>query len=177
MTVLRCGDLPSEALMEILSGYGIRREQVAPGAAIPGSYWGEPEAGLMADRLFLRDDTPVHSALHEACHLICMTPDRRAALQGDAGGDYQEESGVCYLQIVLSDSIPGLGRDRMFQDMDEWGYSFRLGSSSEWFRRDADDARAWLVYQGLLDGSGRPTWRMRAPEAWRAIEATGEPSR
>ncbi len=161
MTVVCYGDLPGEALEKILSGYGIQISRVAAGQAIPGSYWGEPEAGLVGGCLYLRDDTPIHSVLHEACHLICMSPERRANLQGNAGGDYQEENGVCYLQIVLSDYIPGIGHDRMFRDMDEWGYSFRLGSSSEWFRRDAGDARVWLEGQGLLDRGGLPTWQIR----------------
>jgi len=33
---------------------------------IPGSYWGDEEAGLIKNRLYLRTDTPVHSILHEA---------------------------------------------------------------------------------------------------------------
>lgn len=161
MTVVRCGDLAPGALHVVLSAYGVRDFRLPPGQSIPGSYWGEPEAGLIGDRLYVRDDTPVHSALHEVCHLVCMSPERRAGLEGDAGGDYREENGVCYLQVVLSDYVPGMDRARMFQDMDEWGYSFRLGSSSEWFCSDAEDARAWLECHGLLGSDGRPTWRTR----------------
>lgn len=161
MSVIRCGDLPGDALEGVLSAYGIRSARVGAGEDIPGSYWGEPEAGLVGDCLYLRDDTPIHSALHEACHLICMSPERRADLQGNAGGDYQEENGVCYLQILLSGYIPGMGRERMWRDMDEWGYSFRLDSASEWFHRDAEDARAWLEHHGLVDRRGLPTWRKR----------------
>ena len=79
----------------------------------------------------------------------------------DAGGDVAEENAVCYLQVLLADEIPGFGRDRMFADMDAWGYSFRLGSARAWFEQDAEDARAWLFDQGLIDASGRPTWRVR----------------
>jgi hypothetical protein len=161
VTVICCADLSAGALDAVLSGYSIRACRLTAGDRIPGSYWGEPEAGLIGDCLYVRGDTPIHSALHEACHLICMSPGRRANLQGNAGGDYQEENGVCYLQIVLSGYVPGMGRDRMFRDMDEWGYSFRLGSSSEWFRRDAEDARVWLERRGLLNRHGLPTWRMR----------------
>jgi hypothetical protein len=39
-------------------------------------------------------------------------------------------------------------------DMDEWGYTFRLGSSARWFREDAEDARRWLQSRGLLDERG-----------------------
>jgi hypothetical protein len=86
-----------------------------------------------------------------------MTPERRAGLDRDAGGDDAEESAVCYLQIALADSLPGVGRERMCRDMDEWGYSFRLGSTAAWFARDAEDARQWLLDRGLIDASGSPT--------------------
>jgi len=161
VSVIRCADLPAGALEPLTSIYGIQTVRVTAGERIPGSYWGEPEAGLVGNCLYLRDDTPIHSVLHEFCHLICMSPERRRDLQGDAGGDYQEENGVCYLQILLAEHVPGMSRNRMFRDMDEWGYSFRLGSSSAWFRRDADDARNWLEREGLLDRDGRPTWRTR----------------
>jgi len=119
--------------------------------AIPGSFWGEAEAGLRGHELLVRADTPVHSALHEAGHFVCMDSNRRAALDTDAGGDYDEENAVCYWQIMLCDRLPGIDRARMCADMDAWGYTFRLGSAAAWFTEDADDARAWLVAQGLLD--------------------------
>jgi len=34
--------------------------------------------------------------------------------------------------------------------MDEWGYTFRLGSARAWFENDAEDARAFLVQKNLL---------------------------
>ncbi|VAW82508.1 FIG01181932: hypothetical protein, partial [hydrothermal vent metagenome] len=111
-------------------------------------------AGLVGTQLLLRDDTPVHSALHEACHFICMTPDRREGLHTDAGGDYDEENAVCYLQILLAGLLPEVGRERMMADMDAWGYSFRLGSTKAWFERDAEDAREWLIEEGVIDGLG-----------------------
>ena len=43
-------------------------------------------------------------------------------------------------------------------DMDRWGYTFRLGSARAWFERDAEDARAWLMAQGLLDEGGAPVF-------------------
>ena len=130
---------------------------VAPDEVIPGSYWGDSEAGLRGDRLYARLDTPIHSILHEACHYICMAPERRAGLDQDAGGDDLEESAVCYLQVLLGDELPGVGRQRLLEDMDVWGYSFRLGSTRAWFEGDADDARAWLREHGLIDSGGRPT--------------------
>jgi hypothetical protein len=124
--------------------------QLPAAATIPGSYWGECEAGLIANQLLVRADTPIHSVLHEAAHYICMDEARRRALNRDAGGDDAEECAVCYLQILLADALPGCGRERMWQDMDAWGYSFRLGSARAWFEQDADDARQWLQQRGLL---------------------------
>ena len=118
-------------------------------------------ATLIGDRLLVRADTPLHSALHEACHYACLDAGRRAGLDTDAGGGYDEENGVCYLQILLADELPGLGRNRMMRDMDAWGYSFRLGSARAWFENDAGDAREWLTRHGLLDAEGRPTFRLR----------------
>lgn len=129
-------------------------ETVADGAAIPGSFWGDEEAGLIENRLYARGDTPLHSILHEACHWLCMDEDRRLGVHTNAGGDYDEENAVCYLQILLADRIAGFGSQRCMIDMDRWGYSFRLGSASAWFHEDAEDARVWLVKRGILDSLG-----------------------
>lgn len=136
----------------LLVGFGLRLVLLPAGADIPGTYWGAPEAGLSGDQLFVRPDTPVHSALHEAAHFICMPPERRAGLHRDAGGDAAEEDAVCYLQILLGAELTATGwsRERLFADMDAWGYSFRLGSTRRWFEDDADDAQAWLQHRGLL---------------------------
>jgi hypothetical protein len=90
-----------------------------------------------------------------------MTPERRAGLDADAGGDDAEENAVCYLQILLADHVHRFGRARMMLDMDEWGYSFRLGSALAWFEGDALDARDWLLRQALIDSGGQPTWKLR----------------
>lgn len=159
--VLVMEDCAEEAVCNLLSRYGLELQRVAVDAPIPGSWWGEREAGLRGATLYARPDTPLHSVLHEACHFVCMPPRRRAALDTDAGGDYDEESGVCYLQILLAEQLPDCGRARMFADMDAWGYTFRLGAAQAWFERDAEDARAWLQDRDLIDASGRPTWRLR----------------
>lgn len=148
--VLRLADIDAPALEALLRARGLAVTWLAPQADIPGSYWGDSEAGLIDDRLHVRADTPVHSALHEACHWLCMDASRRAGLHTDAGGDDLEECAVCYLQVVLADRLPGVGRRRLMQDMDAWGYSFRLGGARAWFEQDAADARAWLVERGLL---------------------------
>jgi hypothetical protein len=151
-------EIPARGL---LGRYGLRLLAVPPGAPIPGSWWGDREAGLRGRALHARPDTPLHSVLHEACHFVCMTAPRRAALDTDAGGDYDEENAVCYLQVLLAGELPGFGRARMQADMDAWGYTFRLGSARAWFERDAEDARAWLRRHALVDIRDRPTWRLR----------------
>ena len=142
------------AVALLLARYGLTLALVAAEEEIPGSYWGDSEAGLRGDSLYARLDTPLHSVLHEACHYVCMSPERRAGLDRDAGGDDLEESAVCYLQVLFADELPHVGRERLFTDMDAWGYSFRLGSSRAWFAQDAEDARAWLLQHGIIDSSG-----------------------
>jgi len=159
--VLRLRQLGLTGIASLLTPYGLVCRQVGDDTPIPGSFWGDSEAGLVADRLLVRADTPVHSMIHEACHYVCMTPDRRDGLHTDAGGDYDEENGVCYLQILLAGHLPGIGRERMMRDMDAWGYSFRLGSTRAWFQRDAEDAYQWLLAHGLVDDLKQPTWKLR----------------
>ncbi|HEY1891281.1 MAG TPA: hypothetical protein VGG63_12785 [Steroidobacteraceae bacterium] len=145
------------AVAALLDRYGMALVLMAPEEVIPGSYWGETEAGLRGDRLYARLDTPVHSVLHEAGHYICMTPERRAGLDRDAGGDDLEESAVCYLQVLLAGELREMGLQRAFADMDAWGYSFRLGSTQAWFENDAEDARRWLRRHGVTDGEDHLT--------------------
>ncbi|MDA3922142.1 MAG: hypothetical protein PF501_15910 [Salinisphaera sp.] len=138
-------------LSAALESFELRVIAVPQAEAIPGSFWGDAEAGLRGKELLVRRDTPVHSALHEAGHFVCMDPARRALLDTDAGGDYDEENAVCYWQIMVCDRLPGIDRTLMCQDMDTWGYTFRLGSAAAWFADDAEDARSWLIEAGLLD--------------------------
>jgi hypothetical protein len=159
--VMRVGAEPHASVRTLTARYGAELAMGGTTEDLPGSYWGESEAGLRGNVVHVRADTPMHSLLHELCHFICMTAARRAGLDRDAGGDDAEECAVCYLQIVLADELHGFGRDRMLADMDAWGYTFRLGSAREWFERDAADARGWLLGRGLIDESGRPTFRLR----------------
>jgi len=159
--VLRLADVELAPVTGLLSRYGLSLKIIAAGKEIPGSYWGDEEAGLIGRELLVRSDTPLHSILHEACHYVCLDDTRRQAVHTDAGGDYDEENAVCYLQILLADHISSFGRQRMFEDMDRWGYTFRLGSAQAWFDRDADDARQWLVQCGLIDQKQQPNWQLR----------------
>ena len=54
------------SLQLLLDRYGLALQLVAPDEVIPGSYWGEREAGLMGSKIFARLDTPLHSVLHES---------------------------------------------------------------------------------------------------------------
>jgi hypothetical protein len=159
--VLRVGADTHPCLVDLTRRYGVRLVHRALAEALPGSYWGESEAGLRCNELHVRADTPLHSLLHELSHYVCMSSQRRATLERDAGGDDDEECAVCYLQIVLADELPVLGRERMFRDMDTWGYTFRLGSAREWFGQDAAEASTWLRRHGVLDDMNRPTFRVR----------------
>ncbi len=154
-------DVPLAALEALLGGYDLNLCVQADGVAISGSFWGDREAGIVGRTVYARDDTPIHSLLHETCHVICMTGERREQLETDAGGDDLEESAVCYLQILLADQVDGVGRQHLMRDMDAWGYSFRLGDTASWFARDADDARKWLIDHELIDASVVPTFKLR----------------
>lgn len=162
MTVLLCSDIKLEHLQLLLDRYGMLIKTVEDNEPIPGSFWQPPEAGLIGDTLYIRNDTPVHSALHEACHYICMDEQRRSKLHTDAGGTAIEEDSVCYLQILLSDFIPEMKQQRMLSDMDAWGYSFRLGSAKAWFEQDAEDAFAWLEKNHVVTADNKPTWLLRS---------------
>lgn len=143
-SILTLADIAFDDAVALLRGFGLELVAVPAGAPIPGSYWGEPEAGIIAERVYVRPDTPVHSMLHEACHLIVLPPERRARVHTDATDSIAEEDATCYLQIVLAERLPGVGSARLMADMDAWGYSFRLGSAQAWFEHDAEDARQWL---------------------------------
>lgn len=142
-------ELGFDAPRALLAGFELQLHQVADNAPIPGSYWGEPEAGVIGTAVYARADTPVHSLLHEACHLLVQPLARRLAVHTDASDSQAEEDATCYLQIVLAARLDGVGRARLMADMDTWGYSFRLGSTQAWFEHDAEDARAFLLAHGL----------------------------
>ena len=149
-TVLRVRDVPRERIVPLLARFGLVYREVADAAPIPGSYWGDCEAGIIGETVYARPDTPLHSLLHEAGHLIVLPRERRVQVHTDATDSVAEEDATCYLQILLADALPDVGRERLMRDMDSWGYSFRLGSTRAWFEQDADDARAWLEERGLL---------------------------
>ncbi len=147
--VLRLRDIAFADASALLARYGLKLERIADGAPIPGSYWGEPEAGIIGETVYARGDTPVHSLLHEAAHLIVLPPERRAQVHTDATDSIEEEDAVCVLQSLLADALPGVGGERVLADMDAWGYTFRLGSARAYVQWDADAAWSWLIERGL----------------------------
>ena len=147
--VLLLADIAFADVATLLARYDLRLQQVADGAPIPGSYWGEPEAGLIGHTVYARADTPVHSLLHEAAHLIVLPQERRAAVHTDATDSVAEEDAVCVLQSLLADALPGVGAARVLADMDAWGYTFRLGSARAYVEHDAAAAWTWLQQRGL----------------------------
>ncbi|MEO8997859.1 MAG: hypothetical protein ABI227_03695 [Rhodanobacter sp.] len=149
-TVMRLGQIGFEAPAALLGRLGLQLQRVAAGEPIPGSFWGDEEAGIIGTTVYARDDTPVHSLLHEAGHLIVLPLERRLDVHTDATDSIEEEDATCYLQIVLADQLPGVGRARLMSDMDAWGYSFRLGSTQAWFEQDAGEALTFLEKRGLI---------------------------
>ena len=148
-------------VVTLLRRFDLHLELLPDASEIPGSYWGESEAGLIGDGLYARADTPLHSILHEACHWITCASERRARVHTDAADCEIEETATCWLQILLADEIPGFGRSRALVDMDAWGYSFRLGNARAWFDTDAEDAVAWLLAQQLITPTLTCTFRVR----------------
>jgi len=149
--MLRLSDIDIKPVISLLQKYDLEFIAVDEGKEIPGSHWGDEEAGLIGCCLYARRDTPVHSLFHEACHFFLMDQSRRENLHTDAGGSSTEENAVCYLQICLAARFDEIGDQRMCRDMDSWGYSFRLGSARTWFNEDADDAVEFLKAGGFWE--------------------------
>lgn len=153
--VTRIADIDWNDCSALLARYGLELQRVVDGEVIPGSFWGDSEAGIVGNSVYARSDTPVHSLLHEAGHLIVLPPERRTQVHTDATDSIEEENAVCVLQSLLADALPGYGRDRLFADMDAWGYTFRLGSARAYVEQDAADAWAWLKARELVDSNSR----------------------
>ena len=63
--MLLLGDVAEAAVAALLARHALVLAPVEAGAPIPGSYWGEPEAGLIGTTVYARADTPLHSVLPE----------------------------------------------------------------------------------------------------------------
>lgn len=151
--VVRVRDIDCQQAQFLLGCFSLQLCLIEDGMQIPGSYWGDCEAGIIGSSVYVRSDTPVHSLLHEACHLIVLPLERRAQVHTDATDSVAEEDASCYLQLLLANCINGFGFERACADMDLWGYTFRLGSAQAWFENDAEDACAFLQNIGLMDSN------------------------
>ena len=58
--VITCAELPAKALQQLLRAYDLEVIEVSETDTLPGSFWGDPEAGLIGNRLYVRPATPVH---------------------------------------------------------------------------------------------------------------------
>jgi len=152
-SVLTLADIDFDDASALLASFDLALMHVADGEPIPGSYWGDCEAGIIGNSVHARGDTPVHSLLHEACHLIVLPPERRVGVHTDATDSIEEEDAVCVLQSLLGDALPGVGSERILADMDAWGYTFRLGSARAYVEQDAESAWEWLQERGLVDAN------------------------
>ena len=151
--MLTIADIGFETPRALLARFGLVLIQVEDSLAIPGSFWGECEAGVIGHCVYARFDTPVHSLLHEASHLMVIPEEKRSNIHTDASDSVAEEDAVCILQALLGDELTGVGRERVWTDMDTWGYTFRLGSAKAYFENDANEAFAFLLARRLINTS------------------------
>jgi hypothetical protein len=159
--VLRLSDVTPKEIEVLLKKYGLHLTLSPLDEDIPGSFWGDEEAGLIRNKVYARADTPIHSILHESCHYICMSASRRESLHTNAGGTQDEENAVCYLQLLLCNEISTISAERMMEDMDTWGYNFMLGSCKAWFEQDAKESSQWLIDNNILSEYEVPTYFLR----------------
>ncbi len=149
--MLTLADIGFDAPRSLLARYKLELIQVEGNEPIPGSFWGECEAGVIGNKVYARPDTPVHSLLHEACHLIVLPEEKRIEIHTDATDSVAEEDAVCVLQAILGDELCSVGRERVWADMDEWGYTFRLGSAKAYFENDAHSALQFLIDKKIIN--------------------------
>jgi len=60
--VLTLEQIDVEFVELMLRSYGLDLVRVDENAPIPGTYWGEPEAGLIGNAIYARGDTPGEGA-------------------------------------------------------------------------------------------------------------------
>ncbi len=154
-------DISQHAVQQLLARFGMTVQVTPQDEDIPHSFWGSPEAGRLNETLYIRTNTPIHSLLHESCHYVCMPLDQRKLEVVDAKGTAAEENATCYLQLLLADKLQGYNQNQLMKDMDDWGYSFRLGSAKRWFTEDAEEVKEWLIKHEIIDRQSQITWQLR----------------
>ena len=112
MAVKIVEDFKLNVLGLLLHKYQLSIINVGKQDKIPGSYWGDSEAGIIENTLYVRPDTPIHSLLHEACHYICMDNSRRIKLDTDAEGDYEERKCRLLPTDIIGRSAPADGKSK-----------------------------------------------------------------
>ena len=77
--VVRYSQYDDASLRSLLQQLGLTLQLVDANEDIPGSFWGDEEAGLIQNTIYARADTPIHSLMHEACHycLLYTSPSPR----------------------------------------------------------------------------------------------------
>src|SRR5688500_9454642 len=110
-TVVVLADLDRREVVALIASYGARLVEVASHEASSGTYWVASEAAYIADAVYARAATPTHSLLLVPCHYVCLDDARRIALATDAGVTDDEESSVCYLQVLLAHTLTGFGAE------------------------------------------------------------------
>ena len=63
--VICCSQLKPDEIQLLLSRYDLQQQLIDLNQTIPGSFWGESEAGIIQQTIYFRPDTPAHSLLHE----------------------------------------------------------------------------------------------------------------
>ncbi len=148
--------------MRCSRAYGARLERVPAGAAIPGSYWGDTEAGLdrqhrVRARRHARAFVPARAlSLHlHGRRAPCRARDRRrrhATTRSAA-------SATC--RCCSPSGSTASAQRAACATWTRGATRFREGSARAWFDGDGAHARAWLLDHGLVDSAGQPTLRLR----------------
>ena len=97
--MLRYAEIDPRAARTLLAQHGLDLIDIGAGEPIPGSFWGVPEAGVIGARVYVRADTPVHSLLHEACHLVVMPAARRNARWADWVAARMAQPGTVFVAV------------------------------------------------------------------------------
>ena len=142
-------DIGFDDVAALLARYGLAARARRRRRADPRQLLGRTRSRPDRPRVHARDDTPVHSLLHEAAHLIVLPPERaRRAYRRHRFGRGRRRR---LRAAVAARRRPARRRPRaLMADMDAWGYTFRLGSARAYFERDAEDAGPGCSARGLV---------------------------
>jgi hypothetical protein len=63
---------------------------------------------------------------------------------------------------LLADEVEGYDQEQLLNDIDAWGYSFRMVSAHRRFTHYAEEVQKWLIDHNILNIHGELTWNLRA---------------